>query len=220
VTINTFATLKTAIANWLERTDLTDRIPEFIALAQAKMYRGQMGQDGRTWIIPPLRVRDMIATADIAVTSGVGALPTGWLEFLRLWIDSTDQPNLKYLPPQTFYDNAGAHNTAGAASLLAYTLEGSTIRTAAPTTETLKSVHYAAFTAMSGDGDADWLLLNAPNVYLDGALAEAYGGFIRDAEAAAYHALNFSAAIKGLNAQYSQAQHAGSALQMRPQAIV
>ena len=37
--INTYATLQTAVANWLDRSDLTDRIPEFIALAEARMNR-------------------------------------------------------------------------------------------------------------------------------------------------------------------------------------
>lgn len=218
--ITTYAELKTAVANWLERSDLTSRIPEFISLAQAKMYRGVMGPDGRTWISPPLRVRDMITTADIAVTSGLGALPSGWLEFVRLWINASDQPNLKYLPPQTFYDNAGAHNTSAASSTLAYTIEGLAIRTAAPMTETLKSVHYAKFTAMSADGDADWVLTNAPHVYLAGALSEAWsfigGG---DSDQAKY-AMEFSAGVKGLMGQDKQAQASGSALVMRPKAIV
>lgn len=108
MSISTYAELKTAVANWLEDSTLTARVPEFIALAQAKMYRGVLGPDGRTWIIPPLRIRDMVTTADITITDGVGALPSGWLEFERLWIDSSGQPNLKYLPPTTFYDNQGA----------------------------------------------------------------------------------------------------------------
>lgn len=219
MTISTYAELKTAIANYMERSDLTDRIPEFIALAQSKMYRGQMGPDGRMWIVPPLRIRDMITTANITVTSGVGALPTGWLSFVRLWIDDTDQPNLKYLPPNTFYDNAGAHNSGGT-SIIAYTLEGATIRTAAPVTETLKSVHYAKFAAMTVDADHDWIMDNAPQVYLDGALAEAYAGYIRDAEAGAYHMMQFGAHVRGLNAEFSNAQHSGSELVMRPRAIV
>ena len=37
--ITTYAELKTAIANFLARSDLTDRIPEFIALAEARMSR-------------------------------------------------------------------------------------------------------------------------------------------------------------------------------------
>jgi hypothetical protein len=219
VAITTYATLKTAIANWLERSDLTAYIPDFIALAQSKMYTGVMGPDARTWIIPPLRIRDMITTANIAVTSGAGSLPSGWLEFVRLWIDATNQPNLKYLPIQTFYDNAGAHNTVAASDTLAYTIEGATIRTAAPMTATLKSVHYARFTALSADGDADWIVTNAPHVYLHGALAEFYSSFNPEPTLAAQEAALFAAAIKGLNAQYAQAQHAGSALIMRPKAI-
>ena len=37
--ITTYAELKTAISNWLDRTDLDDRIPEFIALAEARHRR-------------------------------------------------------------------------------------------------------------------------------------------------------------------------------------
>ena len=37
--IGTFGELKTAIANFLARSDLTDRIPEFISLAEARMGR-------------------------------------------------------------------------------------------------------------------------------------------------------------------------------------
>ena len=37
--ISTFAELSTAAANWLDRSDLTDRIPEFIALAEARFNR-------------------------------------------------------------------------------------------------------------------------------------------------------------------------------------
>lgn len=37
--ITTYGELQTAIANWLDRDDLTARIPEFIALAEKKMYK-------------------------------------------------------------------------------------------------------------------------------------------------------------------------------------
>ena len=37
--IGTYDELKTAVANWLDRDDLTDRIPEFISLAEARFNR-------------------------------------------------------------------------------------------------------------------------------------------------------------------------------------
>ena len=37
--IGTYAELQTAVANWLDRGDLTDRIQEFIDLAEARINR-------------------------------------------------------------------------------------------------------------------------------------------------------------------------------------
>ena len=37
--ITTYSELQTAIDNWLARTDLAGRSPEFIALAEARMNR-------------------------------------------------------------------------------------------------------------------------------------------------------------------------------------
>ena len=37
--ISTYAELKTSIANWLDRSDLTDVIPDFIALAETRHKR-------------------------------------------------------------------------------------------------------------------------------------------------------------------------------------
>ena len=37
--ISNYTELKTAVANWLDRDDLTDRIPEFIALAESRFNR-------------------------------------------------------------------------------------------------------------------------------------------------------------------------------------
>ena len=37
--INSYSTLQTAVSNWLDRDDLSDRIPEFISLAEATFNR-------------------------------------------------------------------------------------------------------------------------------------------------------------------------------------
>lgn len=215
MSITTYAELKTAIANWLEDSTLTSRIPEFIALAQAKMYRGVMGPGG--WAVPPLRIRDMLTSANITVTEGAGALPTGWLGFVRTWVEGADKPNLKYVPAQTFYDDALAHVTSG--DVLHYTIEGGTIRTAPAVSATIKSVHYVKFAAMSADGDADWIVTNAPHVYLHGALAEAWG-YKLDGEQEAKHAALFAQGVKGLMGADKQAQASGSQLIMRARTVV
>ena len=63
--ISTYSELQTAVANWLDRDDLTARIPEFIVLAEARYNR-------------ELRIRGMETIVDISTVAGTRsyALPT------------------------------------------------------------------------------------------------------------------------------------------------
>ena len=60
--ISTYATLQTAVANWLDRSDLTDRIPEFIDLAEARINRA-------------LRIRLMENVKVISLVGGIKRYP-------------------------------------------------------------------------------------------------------------------------------------------------
>lgn len=71
--IGTYAELKTAMANWLHKTDLTDRIPEFIAMAESEMF-------------DELRLVEMESreTITTSTTSRYISTPTRFLEMRRL----------------------------------------------------------------------------------------------------------------------------------------
>jgi len=60
--INSYSSLQTAVANWLDRSDLTDRIPEFIDLAEARINRA-------------LRVRLMESVKVISLVGGTKRYP-------------------------------------------------------------------------------------------------------------------------------------------------
>lgn len=64
MTISNFSELKTAVDNWLARTDLSTRVPEFIALAEARIHYGSRHQ---TFSSPPLRLRAMEASVNLIV---------------------------------------------------------------------------------------------------------------------------------------------------------
>src|SRR5436190_24024474 len=87
--ITTYAELQAAAANWLVRADLTARIPEFIALAEARLNR-------------VLRAR--LAETEVALTATPGVrtlpLPAGFAEPLALWIvlGGTRQP-VRFIEP-------------------------------------------------------------------------------------------------------------------------
>ena len=84
--INTYSTLQTAVANWLDRNDLTDRIPEFVALAEATFNR-------------VLRLRAMETTVADATPSGSkeDALPTGYLQMREVHLATTPVVSLSYM---------------------------------------------------------------------------------------------------------------------------
>lgn len=77
--ISNYTELKTAVANWLQRDDLTDRIPEFISLGEALISRR-------------LRVRDMEASVTITPSTSVRyvALPAGYMELISFTDDLGD----------------------------------------------------------------------------------------------------------------------------------
>lgn len=78
--ISNYTELNAAVANWLERDDLTDRIPEFIAMGEATLNRA-------------LRVKEMEASATVTPSTSVKyvALPARYMEALSFVDDLGDQ---------------------------------------------------------------------------------------------------------------------------------
>jgi hypothetical protein len=120
------------------------------------------------------------------------------------------------LTPEDFWTRVGAHQS-GPPSFA--TIEGDTMYLAPQDSTDLKIAYYQRLTPMTADGDVDWVLTNAPHVYLHGALAELYGfedsGEQRDAQTAL-----FNGAVNALDASEEDAALSGSALVMRPAVVV
>ena len=157
--IDTYATLKTALANWLKRDDLTSRIPEFVAMAEDKI-----GFE--------LRVRAMETSADIAITSGTqtAALPTRFLQQQRLYMSAT-RKDLTFLARDDFWTRQ-AVNESGQPTV--YTIEGENF-VFAPSPDaayTAKCLFYQKFAALSADADTNWILTSARGLLLYGALVQ------------------------------------------------
>lgn len=94
--IDTYATLQTGIANWLARDDaeLTERIPEFIQLAEARIRRNQR------WFRTMYSLEN--AGDYFEVTDSPMTLPTDVQEIVGLWGQTAN-----YRGPITVLDLAG-----------------------------------------------------------------------------------------------------------------
>ena len=165
MSITTYAELKTAVASWLNRNDLTSQIPDFIRLGEQRMYFG--GADPLP--SPPLRIPAMQTRETGTITSSAISFPTRFIEPIRLAATSNGQSwSLQYVSPEQFSDlsNSSAMPTV-------YTYLNNEIQTAGTGAASYVLDYYQSLALLSGDSDTNWILTNAPSCYLYAALLEA-----------------------------------------------
>ena len=204
--LGTFTELKDAVADWLDRSDLTARIPDFIALAEARINRELR--------IRPMEVRStMYTTADQQYFN----LPGGYIQMRNIQLNTNPTTPLEYITPEML-DRLYGSTTSGKPR--AYTLIGDEIQLA-PIPDSAYQVEmafYEKFTPL-GDGSAgtvtsNWLTANAPDVLLYGALMEAEP-FIKNDERIPVWLNGYSNAINKLQQQDQRDRHSGSAMRVR-----
>ena len=207
--ISTKAELNTAVANWLNRSDLTARIPEFISLAEASFNRN-------------LRTRDM-QVRSIASTQGQYVnLPSDFLEMSNIELTSTSPPKrLIYITSDRSDDyRERDNNTTGTPSY--WTIEGTKIQLF-PTPNaavTLQLNYFQDIPAFSGlaDSGSNWLLLAHPDIYLYGTLMQA-SPYIMDQQSAQIWDGLLSRSMQELQMSDEKSRYAGGTLNMRPKYI-
>jgi len=220
VTLSTFGDLKTAVADWLERTDLTSAIAnDFFPITQSKMYLGDRSAGMQD--IEPLRIRAMVSTGTLTpATGGTITIATdvsaNWLEFIELTPTYSGAQSIDYMEPWSFRKRVDAISSTVAPQWI-YTVEGGIVYLAPAAISTIRAAWYAKFTALSGSGDTDWIILNAPQVYLYGCLAEACA-YLQDDRLPQFRAM-FAGAIKALNMNDQMQRASGSKPVARPRTV-
>ena len=204
--LSTFTELKDAIADWLDRSDLTARIPDFIALAEARINRELR--------IRPMEVRStMYATVDQQYFN----LPGGYIQMRNIQLNTNPTTPLEYITPEML-DRLYGSSTTGKPR--AYTLIGDEIQLAPipDSAYTLEMAFYEKFTALgdgtSGTVTSNWLTENAPDILLYGALMEAEP-FIKNDERVAVWLNGYGNAIDKLQKADQRDRHSGSAMRVR-----
>jgi len=199
--ISNYGELKTAVANWMDRDDLTARIPEFIALAEARFNR-------------VLRIRAMESKQTASTVAGQQnlALPTNYIQMRNVQMNTSPVTPMQYVTPEIFDRLYGgsATGTPKFYSIIANELQ---LGPTPDTVQTIEMLFYKKFDSLSADGDTNWVLTNAPDVYLYGALLEAEPFIMNDARTALW-AEAFQNAISSIQEQDNKDRHSGSALRV------
>jgi hypothetical protein len=159
--LDTYAELKSTIADYLNRSDLTAVIPNFIALAEAKFNR-------------KLRLRQMIKRAVGQIDTSFFAYPGDWLQAKEFQLNTNPIVRLKFVT-EAQGDELKATSYMAAGQPIYYTITGSQLEfiPSPDTTYSAELTYYAKIPALSDSNTSNWLLLYAPDLYLYGALLEA-----------------------------------------------
>jgi hypothetical protein len=155
--ISTYTELQSACENWLDRSDLDSRIPEFIALAEDTINKR-------------LRIRAMEQRVTASISSEYLSLPTGFLEMRNFQLNTTPKQTLRFVTPEHI-DTFWSGSTTG--KPVVYTFLGGEIQVA-PSPDSTYTAEMAFYEKWDIATDStNWLLTNAPSVYLYGALLQA-----------------------------------------------
>jgi len=199
--ISTYDELKTAVANWLDRDDLTDRIPEFISLAEARFNRA-------------LRLRSMETkqTASTVASQRNYNLPTNYIQMRNFQINKSPIVTLSYVTPE-IYDRLWGGSQGGIPSF--YTIIGDEIQLGPipGSVMTLEMLFYKRFDSLSASVATNWLLTNAPDIYLYATMLEAEP-FIMNDERVALWSTFLDKAINEMQEQDNKDRHSGSAMRV------
>jgi hypothetical protein len=174
--MTTYDELVATVGNWLARADLAGVVPDFIALAEARINR-------------LIRTRDMEVRATATTTFGNAwlALPAnfGGVRYVKLL---ADPPRLlrPYTPQQI--DSLWLGGDIGLPQVFA--IVGDAFRLApAPDAAYAVEVSYnRKVAALSAANPSNWLLAAHPDLYLYGALVAAEGYLGDDARIATWKA--------------------------------
>jgi hypothetical protein len=196
-----YSDLKTTVANYLGRSDLTSQIPDFISLAEIRLNRA-------------LRIRQMLQTATAQTTGGdatVG-MPPDFLELRDIYIAGNPRITLSYLSPSAFSRDARADQSGRP---VFYTTSGSEFILAPlpDTNYTLTMLYYAKQTPLSNSNPSNVFMANAPDALLYAALAEAEPYLMNDSRIQVW-AGYYQNAIDALNVSDESSGYSGVPLTM------
>lgn len=182
----TYAELLAAIPSWITRRDATDALCRlWVSLAEARINR-------------VLRVRQMLKRSRAVITDEFSTLPADFLAPRFMRVEGSDPEDfLAFMTPeQMAVFNAGKPS----GDLAAYSLIGGQFwfLPVPVTATTVELIFYANVPALSDTATSNWLLAAHPDLYLAGAILEAWH-FYEDEEQIQRWEAKFTTAVVDLH---------------------
>jgi hypothetical protein len=205
--ITNYGTLKTAVAAWINRNDLTAVIPDFISFGEGDIYNGIQTATGNL----ALRCRDNLVAAELTPVSGVITIPDDYLELEQVTMDSVGKRPITGQYFNRLQNYLG--NTAAFAQInddwLQYPLSD--------TVDTFDVLYFSNFKGtLVDDSDTNPVLTAYPDIYLYAALARAEVYIKNDSRKMTWDR-DLESNIRAANSVYRRSKLSGATAAQRTQ---
>ena len=200
--LTTYTELKASVADWLNRSDLTAAIPDFISLAEAQIER-------------TLRTRQMIVRANASFNVEFGATPADFLEVRSFKLSGTNPPTpLSFMTIDALDAEATKFTASGRPKF--FGVVGSQFRLV-PTPDSnyaTELTYYAKLSKLSASVATNFILSASPDIYLYGALLQA-APYLQDDARIQVWATLYERALNDLQTADDRASTSGGVLLTR-----
>ena len=194
--------LKAAIADFLNREDLTAAIPTFVRLTEARMDR-----ELRHWRMEKRSVAQL--------DTQYSAIPADFLQPIRLQLNDTRTAELSQISNAMMLQlREERGDTPGRPENYLLTAGQIEVYPTPDATYTASLLYYGRITALSDSATVNWLLLEAPDAYLYGALIHAAPYLKDDSRLAVWESL-YKMTMDSLTVTSEDARWGGTGLRIR-----
>jgi hypothetical protein len=201
--ITNYGELKSAVGDFLNRSDLTSVIPTFVDFAEAEFNR-------------ILRIRQMVDRAEDVIDSRFSAVPADFLEAKDLVIVTGNPVTpLEFATQQEIAQLRNTTITSAGKPRYFSVVGGQFEFLPTPDAEySLEMTYYANITPLANDSDTNWLLTAYPDLYLYTSLMHS-APYLKDDERIAIWANLAQKAKSELVESDQSASYAGSTPRIR-----
>jgi hypothetical protein len=197
--ITNYTTLQTAVTDNLARSDLSTFVPNFIQQWEERFYRES--QNWGSW---------MEAALNVTIAASVAAVPSDHLAIKVAYISGQNTPPLKRIGLEQLYARFPRSGSTGVPVYFAR--NGANFEFGPiPTGGAMVGTYYAKPTVLRTDSDGiNWLITNAPDLCLYGALLEAEVFIKEDARLLIWREF-YNAALDAYRSQMRAEDYSGAA---------
>jgi hypothetical protein len=196
--ITSYASLQTAVGDWMARSDLSSYIPNFIQNWEEDFYRDPLNWG--SW---------MESALSVSITSGAAAVPSDYLGMKVAYISGQASPPLKRISLDQLYQRYPRAVSGGQAVYIAR--NGSNfVFGPTPSDSTLVGTYYAKPTLLRDDSDGiNFMITNAPDLCLYGSLIAAEPFVKNDKRLPLWQAM-YAQALQTYRARFKEEDYSGA----------